>query len=240
MNLTYLDWDSKKFGYEVFRVNLDEDLSNIGSLPEIARNNNAQLMYIYSMPNKEVMSKLGKLGAILVDKKTTYVMDLSESFKKYKKSDKIYSYKLSNFSDKLLSLAYQAGIYSRFNVDPNFSNDEYNLLYRVWLKKSLKRENAFEVYVYKEEEELGFVTIGKKDLNADIGLIAVDEKQRGKGIGKLLMNSAFKRSLDEGYKKIEVTTQGDNLGACRFYESIGFSVKSVINIHHLWIDKRHF
>jgi ribosomal protein S18 acetylase RimI-like enzyme len=34
----------------------------------------------------------------------------------------------------------------------------------------------------------------------------------------------------------EVATQKANENACRFYESIGFKVKNIVNVYHLWIS----
>jgi ribosomal protein S18 acetylase RimI-like enzyme len=33
----------------------------------------------------------------------------------------------------------------------------------------------------------------------------------------------------------EVATQKANENACGFYESIGFEVRNIINVYHLWI-----
>jgi ribosomal protein S18 acetylase RimI-like enzyme len=45
--------------------------------------------------------------------------------------------------------------------------------------------------------------------------------------------------LDYYYKRnieiVEVATQKANEGACRFYNAIGFEIKSIVNVYHLWI-----
>src|SRR5690606_14128178 len=94
---------------------------------------------------------------------------------------------------------------------------------------------AHEVLVFLENSvPSGFVTLGEKKDRADIGIIAVDQNHRGKGIGKALMSSAEKWASDKGYNSIQVVTQGDNVPACLLYESCGYKVESVAFFYHIW------
>jgi dTDP-4-amino-4,6-dideoxy-D-galactose acyltransferase len=64
----------------------------------------------------------------------------------------------------------------------------------------------------------------------------VDRTARGKGIGNHLMNAAVARAREWGVDQIDVVTQQDNVGACRFYERCGFVPEKSENIYHIWID----
>jgi dTDP-4-amino-4,6-dideoxy-D-galactose acyltransferase len=66
-------------------------------------------------------------------------------------------------------------------------------------------------------------------------LLAVDENQRGKAIGKKLVGAALAYFRDNKVTSVEVVTQKANNAACRFYETCGFKIKSILNIYHLWI-----
>jgi len=68
-----------------------------------------------------------------------------------------------------------------------------------------------------------------------IGLVAVDEKERGNSIGKELMKAALWTFKENGVHTVEVVTQKANRIACAFYKSLGFKVGKVENIYHLWI-----
>ena len=94
---------------------------------------------------------------------------------------------------------------------------------------------AKEVFIYQENQIIaGFVTLGEKKSRAEIGIIAVDNNYRGKGIGKSLMFAAENWFAGKKYNEIRVVTQGDNLPACRLYESCGYKTDNVEYFYHLW------
>ncbi len=89
--------------------------------------------------------------------------------------------------------------------------------------------------VFSADKEIdGFVTLGQKNNRGDIGIIAVDGKQRGKGIGKSLMLSAEQWFANHGYTDMQVITQGGNEAACRLYESCGFTIEKTEYVYHIW------
>src|SRR5688572_11420915 len=53
--------------------------------------------------------------------------------------------------------------------------------------------------------------------------VRVDEKHRGKGIGREMMLWALDRASGKGCISMQLTTQRDRIDAHRFYESLGFS-----------------
>lgn len=64
-----------------------------------------------------------------------------------------------------------------------------------------------------------------------ISLLAVRETKRDLGLGKLLVNGVLK-TAPFGLWRVKVSCR--NHRAVRFYESIGFRVKSVETVFHLW------
>lgn len=57
--------------------------------------------------------------------------------------------------------------------------------------------------------------------------VRVDEKLRGKGIGREMMLWAIKRAKANGCVSMQLTTNNDRVDAHRFYESLGFSKSHV-------------
>lgn len=55
-----------------------------------------------------------------------------------------------------------------------------------------------------------------------INELIVDELARNQGIGKRLIDAAIELAQKRGMDEIEVGTEGDNLGAQRFYQRCGF------------------
>ena len=57
---------------------------------------------------------------------------------------------------------------------------------------------------------------------ATVESVRVDEKYRGQGIGKELMNWAINRARQENCVAMQLTTNNDRIDAHRFYENLGF------------------
>ena len=95
---------------------------------------------------------------------------------------------------------------------------------------------ALEVLVYSVDEVLaGFITITNKSKTlTDIGLVAVDPKFQGKGIGGVLVEAAEKYSFVNGYKEIQVVTQEYNKNAVKLYQKKGFDLYNKTYIYHYW------
>jgi GNAT superfamily N-acetyltransferase len=53
--------------------------------------------------------------------------------------------------------------------------------------------------------------------------VRVDERYRGQGIGREMMQWAIERAKEKGCASIQLTTNNDRVDAHRFYESLGFS-----------------
>jgi dTDP-4-amino-4,6-dideoxy-D-galactose acyltransferase len=233
--LLKLDWDSDFFKFNVGRIEgliqKEEDIRNVEFLIE---ENKIKLSYYSTfseLPSHILKSK--KLDIVLVDKKTTYTKNIDANLKIHNSITSIEQN--THHKDKLINLAIQSGIYSRFNIDERIGKEKFEEMYRLWMINSLSRKIAKEVLVFIENNELaGFVTLGEKNNRADIGIIAVDYVFRGKGIGKKLMTSAEKWFSNIGYKSIQVVTQGDNNPACRLYESCGYKVDTVEFFYHFW------
>ena len=71
--------------------------------------------------------------------------------------------------------------------------------------KSVNKILSSEVLIYIEGQEImGFVTLVIHNDIGSIGLIAVDEYQRGKAIGKKLVNAAFHYFYDRKIMRLRL------------------------------------
>ena len=153
--------------------------------------------------------------------------------------DQVQSYDHPSVNERLLSLALQSGIYSRFRMDVNFKNGEFERLYSVWIEKSVTREIADDVLIYEEnEQELGVATLGSKNGVGEIGLFAVDGQARRRSIGKMLIAGVYRSCLKLRLSTVQVITQRENIPACRFYQACGFKEESSTYIYHLWLSNK--
>jgi dTDP-4-amino-4,6-dideoxy-D-galactose acyltransferase len=233
-----LNWDTHFFGYKIAAIHtLNLKLNELDKIITELKELEYKLAYCFVNPDDEISnSSLKSVSGLLGDKKITFSLGI-DNVDNFTSCIFIKPYSLNFANEKLKSLALQSGIYSRYKTDPNFENNEFERLYIEWIEKSVKRIIAKEVLVYYEnEDEKGLITLGLKKNTGSIGLFAVDEKERGKSIGKKLVQQAllyFKKIKTE---TIEVVTQADNINACGFYRSMGFETKSIVNIYHLWIN----
>lgn len=224
--IEFLKWDSDFFGFRVGRL-----IHKISPLSYSSPDDmlSYDLVYLFS----EV--PLNGMESNLMDEKVTYEMagDIAATTEN---RNGFIIVPVNMLSDELEQLAYESGQWSRFFIDQRIQTEKAKELYRLWITNSLNGSIADLVLGCYDTQGiiLGFITLKHLNDYISIGLIAVDSAIRGKGIGRLLVNSAKKMAAERGVTKIEVVTQKKNEQACAFYEKAGFSVKKVEYIYHIW------
>jgi dTDP-4-amino-4,6-dideoxy-D-galactose acyltransferase len=229
MNVEKVEWDSDFFGYNVGKINVNNGINfNI----DLLNFKDYTLIYLFSK------IKLENLDSILVDEKV--VLNLNLIDQNIEKDNNIVS-EFKHFSKfpQLLDLAFQSGIYSRFKKDENFINNEFERLYIKWITNSVVDKKSVVVFIYELDGKiLGFVTVDKKtDIQASIGLIAVELNSRGQGIGIKLLNQVKRYLVNNGFQKLSLVTQGDNIPALKLYQKAGFYIEESSFTYHIWNTK---
>ncbi|MEO6719106.1 MAG: GNAT family N-acetyltransferase [Ferruginibacter sp.] len=222
-----LDWDTNFFGYAIGQsaISGDDKKSIVALLKEAGK---FKLVYIDS--DKEMIPAIDRFKFVStkakLSKEVVSMEDLGDlNLGEYDGGD----------PGQLKKLALQSGIYSRFKMDSHFINNEFEKLYLKWIANSIKKNVADAVIVYKDGKDYrAFLTLKYKKDVAEIGLIAVDEQSRGKGVGLALLSYVNNLAMKMGCKKIEVTTQFENQPAMKLYEKAGYKVLSKKYIYHLW------
>jgi dTDP-4-amino-4,6-dideoxy-D-galactose acyltransferase len=217
MSINLLEWDTNFFKKRIGKLNLgSESIFNFTN-----QLNNFDIVYIFS--DSKIL-----INAPLMDVKVTYKKTIQ---KKISLVRDIVQFDVSKHDyNKLLMLTYQSGHHSRFLKDSSFSINDFKRLYKQWINNSIDDKNTLVFIHYDGLNINGFVTVTNEINFAQIGLIAVDSETQGKGIGKELIKAA-ERSLEIG-KSIFVSTQETNIGACKFYESLGFEIIKKEFIYH--------
>ena len=232
MKFEKLDWDSDFFNYTVGRIILNENQS-IDITEFLLKCKDYTLVYIFS--KIRLNNNLFKL----VDEKV--VLDQELSLIKEELTSEFFtikSFHKSNHNHKEINrLAIESGAFSRFKIDKNFKSGEFKKLYSRWIALSIEGKLAFDIIIAADKNEsiIGFVTLNKKSESVvDIGLVAVSEEHRGKGIGKKLLHYSINKSIELGFKEIQVITQFNNTQAMKLYESVGFKIKEKTFVYHYW------
>lgn len=230
-----LEWDSSFLGYSTGMITR-QDLSadEIGDILIKMKMDGYQLVYYPAAHNIET-ALIDRFNGMLADEKITFIKTIGKI--SLKETDAhIISYDQVGVSPSLLELAWESGIYSRFNIDPHFKNNEFRQLYKIWIERSVSREIAKDVLVYMDGTIIGgMITLGEKNNKGDIGLVAVAEYSRGKGIGKKLMTAAENAFQDMGYDEVQVVTQRINVPAMNLYQRCGYSINERLFYYHFWL-----
>jgi len=128
-------------------------------------------------------------------------------------------------------LAFASGWCSRFAKDERL-RPHFRRLYKKWIERDFAEGKVF--VCTDSEGPVGLASVSVRDNVGKIGLVAVAEKFRGRGLAKLLMAAVDSWLASQGIQKCEVVTQGGNLCARKLYERVGFNLVSQCNVWHLW------
>jgi dTDP-4-amino-4,6-dideoxy-D-galactose acyltransferase len=221
-----LSWDTEFFGFPVGKIIIVKPSSEHCSLSALSHKiSGFRVCYVFSP------IELHNDVEAFQDEKVIFELSISHTSRD--KNSNIKSATLHDFDD-LVTLALASGEFSRFRLDPNFRT-EFTRLYSEWLLRCLKQEMADDVLVYHLQGAIaGFITWKKKTGYAEIGLIAIDERFRGQGIGTSLMNAVLCFALHQECQAVRVATQRRNREAINFYIKNGYREVENTFIYHLW------
>jgi dTDP-4-amino-4,6-dideoxy-D-galactose acyltransferase len=237
-----LEWDSRHFGFPVCRIDgptLDE--VELEETLRSARRAKVKMVY-WSTDHGRAVSQavLDEFAGLLVDRQVTYQHDLRppEVEKYVPTTCLIREHPPTQPRPGVLRLAVAAGVCSRFRRDPRIPRNLFERLYEHWIIRSVSRELADVVLIggidASNGDPVGLITISLTDGQGSIGLVAVDENVRGKGIGSSLIHAAHSWLFGRGARRTTVVTQLENDEACRLYERRGYQPREFTDRYHFW------
>ena len=217
-----LAWDSEHFGIHVARITTP-CLNDVGleTVLRQARCSGIHLVYWATAGDRELgAALLRKHSGMMVDRKATFLVhDLGAaagpvsgpagSREVQIGRGRIRVLELKSVQGepmrRLVDLAIAAGSYSRFRVDPRIPPAKFEILYDVWIRRSLSGELADAVLIAAgsgaEEHAAGLVTISAVGETGHIGLISVAEEARGQGVGSELLAAAHRWMRSQGLSR---------------------------------------
>jgi len=235
MDYQLLTWDTDYFGIKTGRIiptSLQEN--QLASILTEMRQKGFQLVYWAS--EHQCAYDFQSYSGQLVDKKTTFEVNLQNINLDSMPLPKTEPYSSSLPFSQLEKLAIQSGIFSRFALDNRFPHEKFTTLYKTWIRKSVSGEMADEVLVIRQHHHIaGMVTLSDKNGVGNIGLIAVDEEFRGRKFGLQLVWDAQRWFIQHSCHTAHVVTQGDNLPACHLYEKCGYQEIKIEFYYHFWL-----
>ncbi|KAF2173077.1 hypothetical protein M409DRAFT_17025 [Zasmidium cellare ATCC 36951] len=107
---------------------------------------------------------------------------------------------------------------------PWFTTEDSDKMYETWIENAVKGRYDHVCLVHTDEADrvTAFITIRwLNDVEGRIGLFAVSEESRKRGVGSRLFEHAKGFCDSSGRKKLFVATQTSNLAALRLYQRTG-------------------
>ncbi len=220
-----LSWDTRFFGYPVglTQISAPDQLQGFeAAAPEY------KLVYIFA---DQPLSKLPE-QVIPVDVKVVWSLPLAKGAAQAVAPDfPIIRYK-GKASPALMELALESGVCSRFRLDPRLTHGEFKKIYSQWLQNALLKG---QVFVAKDGADImGMITMEYQNGKAKIGLVAVAEPYRGRGIAKALVQKCAEVAADAGCTHLFNPTQAHNQPAMRCYSGLGFLETERKYVYHYW------
>lgn len=157
----------------------------------------------------------------------------------------------SAISPVLRELALASGEWSRFRIDTGIPRQVFEKMFEAWLRNSLNRSIADEVFLAVENESgqddvVGFITVKLRSPGneVNIGLLSVSNSHRRMGIASMLLSRAALWAIEKVGSNaatevpfLSVVTQGANNAACCTYESFGFQLATMQDMYHAWLPQ---
>lgn len=235
MKVTLPVWDREFLNLDIVAIELEKGdtattfRERLSALP-------AELYYLSLDSSMESSWKeeLSAVGAKSYGHRVQFSQTLSRAKTPDNALNAIQAINPESSSKTLYELAIASGIYSRFRLDPQL-NIYFECLYRYWLDLAFREPENYFLLAMPDENGFSGLLLGSiRGTTGRIELFAVAEVARQRGIGQALWQQAVTRFLRHEVNSVSVATQQENLGACRFYEKIGFLLESSNAIWHLW------
>ena len=238
--ITELPWDSQFFGKRIGRVQINTEF-DLARFKDELSSRKMDLIYM-NVESKELVQKTNQQIAKKHQLRAVgRRVDFSLKNPPLINSERLKVERVQNNTpaDRLHDLAFLAGEYSRYKIDPNFLTSDFIRLYKAWIDNSIKGIIADSVFhvVSGGVKSIGLITTKNSNDYLRIGLIAVDPSTQGKGVGKSLIEKAIQEATNTNLTEIRVATQMENEKACAFYEKMNFKMTSKTFLFHVWINR---
>lgn len=133
---------------------------------------------------------------------------------------------LKNLLKKQLTLHYE------LNTKFFEKTDKFDLNgYIKELQINYEKNKGITYGIYEKNELIAFIGLEILEPGIYINELFTDDKFRGRGLGKILMQAGFNYTSKMNFKKIWTTLAAQNESALRFYQACGFKPVSKLFYH---------
>jgi len=225
-----LPWDSEFFGFRIGRLRAESLTPALASdAKQWCRANDVSCLYFLGEgePTDGPEGFHVAEGFHVVDERVTFRWDaqLVEE-----KPEAVRTFQPDDL-EHLEAIARCSHRDTRFYHDPEFSRERCDDLYATWIRRSCEGWADAVFVAIDQGRPAGYLTC----TGNSIGLVAVAEAARGRGLGKQLVNAAQRHLYASGAAYAEVVTQGRNQAARKLYSGRGFQVVNTKYWYHLHV-----
>jgi dTDP-4-amino-4,6-dideoxy-D-galactose acyltransferase len=220
-----LPWDSEFFGFPIGRLHADALTPELAAeARQSCRDNHISCLYFLGAAEPLDPPE----GFRLVDERVTCRWDIRPV--EGTSSPAVRPHQLSDI-ESLEAIARCSHRDSRFYHDSEFDSARCDDLYATWIRRSCEGW-ADRVFVATDQDQpAGYLTAAGNS----IGLVAVAEHARGRGLGMQLVTAAQRYFNTSGAAYVEIVTQGRNRAARDLYLRCGFQVVKAQHWYHLHV-----
>lgn len=233
-----LSWDSEHFGFPIGRVwpaRLTPDLAE--EAVAWAEKGGVKCLYFLADPSDPGLLGLAReWGFEFVDARLELQLDGLPGREERCPNSVGISVADERHLQSLEFIASESHGDTRFFRDTRFPVERVRELYRKWIRRDVE---AGRVLIATEGGEcLGYVSLSMSEGEgrASIGLIAVSDKARGRGVGGAMLDAALALAKERRLNRVAVVTQAGNISAQRLYQSAGFRSSSCEYWFHRWFE----
>lgn len=245
-NLVYDKWLSEIIGKESYTLKLDEEFitrtykdgtdENIWA--NSIQSNKTEPVFIQVKVSTQAVEQIKYLESIsffLIDTNVTLKKIIeSQRFNniKHESHDIIIRFAKDSDREGTVSVAGNTFLYSRFHLDPWFSNKLANRIKAQWVLSYFDGKRGDQMVIALSKNKIiGFLQIQKSEDNYFIiDLTGVDKEYQRKGIAGKMINFAIQKN--NGINKVIVGTQIGNIPSFKLYQKMGFFLESAKYVFH--------
>jgi GNAT superfamily N-acetyltransferase len=235
-----LDWDSEHFGFPIARVNGETlDRERAEAVDDWCLDQGIRCLYLLTGAGDAESARVAsERGYRVVDQRVT----IRHSLDPPARDPLLDGWRIRDATaddlETLCELAARSHHDTRFYFDGRFPAERCDDLYREWVRRGFRDESR-QIRVPELDGAIaGYQVIGPPAPGGErvLDLLAIDDRQRGKGVGRMLLSDSVAWLGSRGAEAVVTVLQARNVASTRLHEQVGFLTEKVETWHHRWYE----
>jgi dTDP-4-amino-4,6-dideoxy-D-galactose acyltransferase len=229
-------WDTPFFGRRIARVEGgDCDAGNMPVLLRWCEDQSIECLYWQVSAGNQAAIRAAEAHSFrLVDVVVGLERVLAAAPREVHPLSGIRAFVEDDMSD-LMDIAAHSHRNTRFYHDENFPRPSCERFYRRWIERACRGDSARVWVAECGDKAVGYITCDLPEAGVgEIGLLAVDQRARGQGVGGALLQTALDWFTSQGVMRVRAETHGSDGRSVRFYQRAGFLTRRVGLWYHKW------